>query len=258
VRFPQFGVVSGMLQVGVNHYQGQRFGIGIAIRGQSEDTLVIGNLVGTDALGTNPIPNVAGVGAFDASRRSTIGGTAAGEANTIAFSERIGMTVDSLATSVAIRGNRIFANGALGIDLFTFSGGGVTPNDPGDTDTDGGNHLQNFPVIAHAVALGPALLLVGSLDSTPSQRFAIDFYASPTSDPSGFGEGMFFLGSTTVITSADGDATFEKFFALPVPSGWVVTATATNAVLGETSEFSAAARVSTRMLELPLMRPERQ
>jgi hypothetical protein len=249
-------LVSGMLQIGINHYQGQRFGIGISVRG-GVDTRVTGNLVGTDALGIGPIPNVAGIGVADVPQNVMIGTTAPGEGNTIAFSEREGVTVDSIAGSVTIRGNQIFANGALGIDLFDARGAGVTPNDQDDVDSQGGNHLQNFPVIEHAVTVGPAVILVGSLNSTPSRRFALDFFASPTSDPSGHGEGAFYLGSTIINTDAGGDAFFNKMIALPVPNGWVVTATATDARLGETSEFSAAALVTNRLPELPLQHPTR-
>ena len=49
-----------------------------------------------------------------------------------------------LAGQAAVRGNPIFANGGLGIDL---NNDGVTGNDAGDSDALGPNELQNFPVL---------------------------------------------------------------------------------------------------------------
>jgi hypothetical protein len=76
-----------------------------------------------------------------------IGGTAAGEGNTIAFSGSSGIQVTG-GKGLAILGNSIFSNNGLGIDLDNdadpLTSDGVTPNDLGDGDT-GGNGLQNFP-----------------------------------------------------------------------------------------------------------------
>ncbi len=241
-------LVSGMLMIGTNHYQGQRFGTGIEIAGVCEDTLVLGNLVGTDATGRNPIPNVAGIAvdpftAFDLPVGTRIGGLLSGEGNTVAFSERAGIAVHTLVSSVAIRGNRIFQNGDLGIDLFDFGGPGQTPNDRLDADEEGGNHLQNFPVLRGATVTGSTLIVGGRLESAPFSSYAVDFYASPERDPSGFGEGARYLGSRGVVTDAAGRA--SVLATLPAaPAGWFVTGTATELALGETSEFSAPVRIS--------------
>jgi titin len=242
-------LVSGILQVGTTHYQGQRFGVAIEVEGVSEDTVIVGNLVGTDALAQKAIPNVNGVvvspfTAHDLPVRTQVGGLAPGEGNTVAFNERIGVRVDSLVNSVAIRGNRIFGNGDLGIDLIAGNGAGVTPNDPDDPDSDGGNHLQNFPVLDLAMPLGLSMRIGGALDSTPGETFALDFFASPTADPSGFGEGAIYLGSIEVTTSATGDAPFTAILPQSAPAGWFVSATATRESLGETSEFSRVITIS--------------
>jgi hypothetical protein len=249
-------LISGILHVGTNHYQGQRFGTAISIEGRCENTLVVGNAIGTDILGSSPIPNVRGVvvspfTAFDLPLATSIGGVEAEEENTIAFSERTGVAVDSLVSEVAIRGNSIHDNGDLGIDLFAPSGGGVTANDPGDTDTNGGNHLQNFPVLGRAYALGSTVLVLGILDSTPLEEYAIDFFASQICDPSGNGEGSVFLGSRVVTTTPQGRATFQASFPAAIPHGWFVTATATRIDLGETSEFSACVPLGIPRPRLP-------
>ena len=66
----------------------------------------------------------------------------AGSRNTIAFNRTDGVYVES-GTSNGIRGNSIFSNTGLGIDL---GPDGVTPNDTGENDT-GGKNPQNFPVL---------------------------------------------------------------------------------------------------------------
>ena len=135
--------------------------------------------------------------------------------------------------------NAIAGNGGLGIDLQGPSDpvNGVTPNDDGDGDS-GPDSLQNFPVITSIAGS----TINGSLNSIASTTFKIEFFASPTADPSGFGEGQTFLGSTNATTGSNGNATFA--FTSPTSIvGKSVTATATlldamnNPV--ETSEFSA-------------------
>lgn len=242
-------LVSGILQVGGGHYAGQRFGVGISVSGVSTGTRIVGNRLGVDATGENPIPNVVGIQvspftARDLPTRTVIGGKSAAQGNVIAFSEREGIRVDGLVSSVAIRANSIYGNGALGIELATFAGLlGPTPNDAGDADTAGGNGLQNFPVIEKAATRGALTGAKGRLDSTPMATFRLEFFASPECDASGFGEGRDFLGTTTVTTDANGAATFRVPLASVAPSGFVMTATAANVATGETSEFSPCVRI---------------
>jgi hypothetical protein len=128
----------------------------------------------------------------------------------------------------------------LGIDLFRgiFGGtGGVTTNDSGDGDT-GGNGLQNFPGLLSAETTASSIAFAGTLDTSPSEEFTIEFFSSPSGDPSGFGEGAVFLGSTSVTTNGAGHAAFSLTLPANVAVGDVATTTATRVSTGDTSEFS--------------------
>ena len=206
------------------------------------NNLVQGNFIGTDLSGTLILSNRAdGVVINDAAHLSlystgnTIGGTAAGAGNTIAFNDANGVRLNG-GTDNAILGNIIFANANLGIDA---SNDGVTANDPDDTDT-GPNQLQNTPVLSGAFT--GSIRITGSLDSTPSTIFNVEFFANGTCDPSGYGEGETFLGSASVATDGNGDATFDITLPGNVPIGDFVTATATDPS-GNTSEFSQCIQV---------------
>ena len=199
-----------------------------------------GNYIGTDATGTNPMGNVGGgVLVLGSASGNTVGGTAAGAGNVIAFNSSAfgGVLVDSDSTRNAILANSIFSNAGLGIDLSPF---GPTPNDPGDGDT-GANELQNFPVITKATTDGSATTVEGTLNSKPSTTYRVEIFSSPACDPSGFGEGRTFRTAVNVTTDASGNATFAAN-AGAVPEGHVITATATDPA-GNTSEFSACAEV---------------
>ena len=79
-------------------------------------TVIQGNLIGLNAFGTDQLPNtLRGISISEASN-TTIGGTQSGAANKIAFNGGPGVMVAS-GTGNAIRGNSIFSNAGLGIDL---------------------------------------------------------------------------------------------------------------------------------------------
>ena len=200
------------------------------------------NLVGVGRDGATALGNgVAGVNI--AGDFNTVGGTAAGQGNVIARNTLDGVFVEG-GVGNAVRGNSIYLNGGLGIDL---APDGVTANDAGDADA-GPNGLQNHPVITSAVTNtgGTGTVVQGTLGAAPNTAFTVDLYSSPAADPSGRGEGQTFLGSVNVTTDAAGAAGFSFTTAPAVAAGHVVTATATAAAsgtattAGDTSEFSPA------------------
>jgi hypothetical protein len=189
--------------------------------GPSSDNLVVGNSIGVDSSGTIPLGNgTAGV-LIQGSANNTIGGTAAGEANTIAFNDADGVAVGGdTATGDTIRGNSIHDNGASGIDLFDMT----SPLSP--------------PVILSAQA-GAGTNVELSFAGPAASGLTIDIYASSALDASGSAEGQRYLGTLAVSTNASGIGTVDGHVG-PSSPGEFITATATDSA-GETSEFSAYA-----------------
>ena len=197
--------------------------------------VIQGNFIGLNATGTAPLGNT-GQGVFiTGAVNNIIGGTQTGAGNKIAFNGGAGVAITGSGQGNAIRGNSIFSNTGLGIDL---GGNGVTPNDDSDLDS-GVNNLQNFPVITGVLSSSNSTIIQGTLKSLPGITFQIDFYSNAAVDPSGNGEGAVFFGTASVNTNANGDATINATIPAGLPAGRVITATATDPN-GNTSEFSAA------------------
>jgi len=236
--------IAGILAQAVPpHGPGYKTGTDIVLYGAGSDISIVGNKIGLNANNQPLLGSVTGISTTNyylgPIQNVVIGGSAPGEGNEIAGQLGPGVSVANTFSGMRISGNSIHDNGTLGIDLITNGFlTGVTPNDALDLDT-GGNGLQNFPVLQSAIPTGAALRVVGSLNSSPSTSFRIEFFASPQVDPSGFGEGQSYLGSTTVTTNASGDALFDVTLPVSVPLGWWVSSTATHAASGSTSEFSA-------------------
>jgi CSLREA domain-containing protein len=210
----------------------QAFGVSIDI--STIDNSVQGNFIGTDATGTGALPNGAGI--FLRGTHNVVGGAAPGAGNIIAFNTDTGVFLDNAAQKCEVRRNSIHSNGSLGIDLGANGGAdGITFNDAGDADV-GANEQQNFPVITSVSAGGGQIQIQGILNSKPSTAYTLDFYASQSCDPLGYGEGQFHVGETTATTDGAGNALFNVSFPAP-SSGHVITATATDPA-GNTSEFS--------------------
>ncbi len=198
--------------------------------------LVRGNFIGTDPSGTLALGNGGdGVLIDSGAINNTVGGTAAGDGNTIAFNAKGVVVTRYDSTGNSILGNSIYGNSNLGIDL---GDDGPTPNgaNPRAFPNDG----QNTPVLT-ALTLTSVSGIMRSVANTP---FRLEFFASPGSGSAG--QGQVFLGAVTVTTKPDGTWNFTAPVS-PIPAGDVVTATATNLVSGDTSEFSP---VGTQMLVL--------
>ena len=229
-------------------------GIGILFQGNGT-SITQGNLIGTDPTGTMPVPNFDGA-CISFPPGSLIGGINPGEGNVVAFNVN-GIVVGGGSATVdwTIRGNSTFSNSAIGIwlngrcDL----AGTPTPNDPDDSDT-GANDLQNYPIITSAAPLSPSsgTHVLGTLRTTPSTTFDLDFYSNSACvpHPHDFLQGRTYLGSTQVTTDGSGVAAIDVTLTPTIQPGEQVSATATDPS-GNTSEFSQRMPFSSSPLSGP-------
>src|SRR5262249_36250010 len=91
------------------------------------NNVLFGNFIGTNSSGSTTIGNdFSGVLLDQGASNNMIGGPSAGAGNTIGFNVGAGVNVlGASTTGNSIRGNLIYRNGGLGIDL---GGDGVTEN----------------------------------------------------------------------------------------------------------------------------------
>jgi hypothetical protein len=234
-------VVIGGTAAGAGNVFGSML-IGIASFGGT-GTVIQGNFIGTDATGTLDLGNALQGIMIQSGSNNTIGGTGAGEGNAILYNRNGGIRT-SFGAGNTIRGNRILDNhglvsgatASIGIDLL--GGAGPDANDSCDGDT-GGNGLQNVPIITSVAPEGGGTRVIGTLDSTASSTFTLDFYASPVCRARRRSQVQAdqYLGSTDVSTNASCMASFNVLLPTPTAAGQPVTATAT-AEDGSTSELT--------------------
>jgi hypothetical protein len=200
-------------------------------------TYILGNFIGTDALGSSPLPNGVGIRIQGALATGiTVGGDPSFEEdNIIAFNTGAGIEVASDTTGHNFDRNSIHSNGGLGIDL---EPAGPTPNDLGDADS-GANDLTNFPVITSVTYGASDTTVNGTMNGLPGASYEIHVYTSALPDSSGFGEGETYQASASIVTDGSGNSPWSVTF-----SGvhrWI-SATASHAPSAlpvRTSEFSA-------------------
>jgi CSLREA domain-containing protein len=193
---------------------------------------VLGNRIGVNAAG-NPLGNTTHGLRVDAGvTGAIIGGTGAGEANIIANNTSRGVLLFG-GTGTSLRGNRIDANGSLGIDNYDTVL--VDTNDALDADV-GTNGRQNFPaVLSSTIFSGNLLQVQGTLDSKPNTQYYIDAYANTSCDALNHGEGDVYVGSNMLTTDGNGHLNYS-ILVPAVPGKSVITTTATGPE--GTSEFS--------------------
>jgi hypothetical protein len=154
-----------------------------------------------------------------------IGGSGAGQGNTIFFNGGNGVAVDGNVTGVRISENNLGGSGTGPIGL-----------------TNGANAPVQAPVLISVSGTPTGAAITGKLQGQPNTLYRIELYGSPVAGPLGSGAGLTFLGFVTVTTDAQGTALFGFNPIIPggVPAGVTFAATATN-LAGSTSEMSQAA-----------------
>lgn len=213
--------------------------------------LIQGNLIGTQRDGVTALPNSVGV--YLLLNPFVVGGTGPGQSNTIAYSQE-GVRVQPGVSGCSILGNSIFSSARMGINLSGIAG--ITPlaNDACDVDTLPGNQGQNYPVITSAPIASGNVTISGTLNSTASTTFRVEFFSNVVCGVSGNGEGRTFLGFANVTTNPSCNASFGPLvFAVP-PGQVVFTATATDPA-NNTSEFAACFPIGAPPTPTPTVTP---
>jgi hypothetical protein len=150
-----------------------------------------------------------------------------------------GVAFDGRAATNQVKDNNI-RNNTKGADNNAATGGKNKINDPNLIANNGYGILDGTmagaPVITSASRSGNSFTINGTLLSTPSSQFSLEFFGESSAQR----QGAYYLGTATVTTDATGHATFSVTLTPSVPfSGDFITATATaTAANGVTSEFS--------------------
>jgi hypothetical protein len=217
-----------------------------------------GNRIGVKAHSDDPLPNGAsGIFIGPGGYGSEIGPdqlTSNRAPNVIAFNREMGVAIARGVGDVSVRGNRIWSNGTLGIDI------GL------DGPTLSTTYQFDVPIAvpvltqAHYDPVSKKTVIEGDQDGQMIggiRSFAVDLYANDAVDPSGFGEGQRpiaraqftdFITATHFRVAVDGDLTGQFItaaatrgtiagFAKPEPEGL------DQLFLTQTSEFGRAIEV---------------
>jgi hypothetical protein len=218
---------------------------GIEVRGGT-GLVVQGNIIGRNAANTAAITAPGSTNAIDFNgagfRGAQVGGINAGEGNVIADSNGAGVRVNN-ATGVAIRGNSIFLNASLGIDLVGT-----------------GNNAQQPPTltgITYDSGLDETTVHM-SFTGTVGSTYAFDLYSNPLTDGAPFEGRTYVTTLVLTLTSATQSIAFVMGGTFPTT---YFTATATNTTInvpGNTSEFSETLTIPILSLESVLTYTESQ
>jgi CSLREA domain-containing protein len=212
------------------------------IVGGAVNWTIEGNYIGTDATGTQPLPNkqvdpntAAGVSLAGLSNGTTIGGLDPAAGNLIAYNDGVGVLIVDCFCGNAILSNRIFDNRGTGIQLGSFPP--INLNDTGDGDT-GPNDLQNYPVITDVSVANGETTVTGTFNSRANRAYHLQFFrnlppaadsvarrcdslvrdqtwCSSACDPwSFFGEGEHLIETDDVMTDDAGNKDFSYTFPL--------------------------------------------
>jgi titin len=214
---------------------------GMRIGGGSTGSLVQGNRIGVGETGV-PLGNGGwGIHIFGGAMGNLVGGTATGAGNTIAYNVADGVFIRGDAVANELRGNAIHDNGQLGIDI---QPDGANENDPGDVDG-GPNGSLNHPVVMGVATNEGVLAKALMFDGLRNEPYTFEFFGNDQCDASGHGEGRVPLGTVSMTSAADGDASI----ALPVAATTHLTATVTDR-FGSTSEFGPCVTLSNFTIDV--------
>jgi uncharacterized repeat protein (TIGR01451 family) len=206
---------------------------GILINGASSiNNLIQGNDIGVAVNGTSPLGNSDEGILVNGANNDVIGGGTPALGNIIAFN---GKTLSSFGISVLSgQGIEILSN-----SIFNNVGGGINMSN-GSNIVPGTNTTQPPPVLTEVDTGAGNTDITGTLsNSDPNKTYIIQFFSNPNTAPPGQEQGQTLLGSATVQTDTNGNATFTVRLAVTTTVGQFVTATATEQGVENSSTFSA-------------------
>jgi parallel beta-helix repeat protein len=216
---------------------GTWYGSGNVISGNYYDGIYVydcsyvyiqGNLIGTTASGSYGLGNYgSGVNLDQYDTYCTVGGSAYGAGNVIAYNGGDGVRVGSGSYDDLISRNSIFNNRGKGIDLY-----GTGNND---------QYAPTLSTVTRYTSSGQTVV-TGSLYGAPNTKFTLEFFTNPKADPSGYGQGQSFVGSVYVTTNSQGYVNFKVTLTAKISANQYLSATATDPY-GNTSQFSNDLRV---------------
>jgi len=211
---------------GTNLIGGTAAGAGNVISGNFQEGLSVGdpgangntiqgNFIGTKADGVSPLGNqLHNIDFLNTAGNNLVGGT------TPAANNRIAYATMSLYDGVRIRagclGNFVSQN-----SIFSNAGWGIVLGNSGVT-------VSNLVTLTEVVSDGVTTGIHGSMSTYARGQFLIQFYENPVPDPSGYGEGLTYIGSTNITTGANGQAAFALALPVDVAPGAYLSATATD------------------------------
>ncbi len=223
-------------------------GAGISVESTQSDIVIAGNYIGTTAGLVTGLGNTSHGISFPTNYKDAVVGTNldgvgdSDEGNTIAYNGGAGIAVTT-GSPRAIRGNSIFSNVGLGIDL---NNDGATANDADDIDG-GPNKTQNYPDIALAAVDTGNLSVTYTVDSDPANSdypVVVEFFRADADHEEGR---LFVARDTFSVADWSGCGTSpcdvtRDFGGVGIAVGDTLVATATDS-LGNTSEFSLPTEV---------------
>ena len=192
---------------------------GVLLVGGTFGNVVQGNDIGTGIDAATPLGNrLAGLFIWGNAHDNLIGGVLPGAGNVIADTTAGSGVACVVGPGNSIRQNAIWGNGDRGIIL-------------------NGTGIPNIPVLTSAVIGGQGITIAGTYAGSPNTAYALEFFANDRANPSGYGEGQYYLGTLTVVTNGSGNASFSAQLNTSVAAGQFISATATTPI-GTTSQFA--------------------
>jgi titin len=204
-------------------------GLSVGDPGANGNTIQ-GNFIGTKADGASPLGNqLHNIDFLNTASNNLVGGTTPAANNRIAYATT--SQYDGVRIRAGCLGNFVSQN-----SIFSNAGWGIVIGNAGVT-------VSNLVTLPEVVSDGVTTGIQGSMSTYARGQFLIQFYENAAPDPSGYGEGLIYLGSTNITTGANGKATFNLTLLVGVAPGAYLSATATDSA-NTTWEFGLDAAVA--------------